>query len=457
MNNPLSIWNDHETIIIGKGPAALGPFVAAARDGLLKDFLDQQGVVIAGQNPGSGNLGKYRLNSNSPANDFLEPLDGIAKNGLGSGIRNALDTPEGKTLQRFGERNAPLPIVAAFIDRVGEAVKSLLKRKIPYCNVLPAYGNLVGIRENSCFVDFHQDQLYSGNIVLAGGARESETPDFEKISRECRKYPNISHRVLSASEAFCQKGIERLRVWIEGNPDLQVTILGGSHSAFSAAWSLLNNVVQKKSGAAFAPGSIRICHRAPVKIFYDSTVEADSFKYSYTPGDVCPQTGRVNRFGGLRGDAKKLYLQIMSNEEDRVALKHIQNPDFLIGAGESLSQSQVAILALGFGVGKRTIRNLDAKTEEWIPLQNDRQGQLEVDESCRILRADDTPLQRVFGLGLGHGIKASHLGLGEPNFDGKVDGVNVYWGAAGSMVVRQILKNRSASSRTLQSFSPQES
>ena len=53
--------------------------------------------------------------------------------------------------------------------------------------------------------------------------------------------------------------------------------------------------------------SIVLLHRSPIKLYFASEENAQRCHYSYDKkNDVCPVTGRVFRYGGLRGKSKFL-------------------------------------------------------------------------------------------------------------------------------------------------------
>ena len=77
-----------------------------------------------------------------------------------------------------------------------------------------------------------------------------------------------------------------------------IVIVGGSHSAWAAAYNCINKMSQTCS---FEKGSIVILHRSPIRLYYGTLLEALDAGYTVDPvNDVCPLTGRVNRYGGLR-------------------------------------------------------------------------------------------------------------------------------------------------------------
>jgi hypothetical protein len=94
-------------------------------------------------------------------------------------------------------------------------------------------------------------------------------------------------------------------------------IIGGSHSAFSAAWICLNKLGWNKSADSSAANhSIYLVHRHDIKVFYACKRDADRDKYVSYEG--INKQGQIHPFSGLRGDAKALYRNIRTGLETRV-------------------------------------------------------------------------------------------------------------------------------------------
>ena len=91
-------------------------------------------------------------------------------------------------------------------------------------------------------------------------------------------------------------------------------MVGGSHSAFAVAGLLL------RAPVPWRPGAITIAHRSPVLVTYPDVAAARADGAGVAAGQLCPATGMVHRFGGLRSDAAALYRRVRQGTERRVRL-----------------------------------------------------------------------------------------------------------------------------------------
>lgn len=122
-------------------------------------------------------------------------------------------------------------------------------------------------------------------------------------------------------------GIQELINKLRNYPRKRIVIIGGSHSAFSAAWICLNKLgwygdsdstLQStiSSSQNSSNHSIYIVHRHEIKVFYACKRDADRDKYVSYEG--INKQGQIHPFSGLRGDAKALYKNIRTGVETRV-------------------------------------------------------------------------------------------------------------------------------------------
>jgi hypothetical protein len=225
--------------------------------------------------------------------------------------------------------------------------------------------------------------------------------------------PALGDRLVRSGELLTEAGLAR------ASDARRVVILGGSHSAFSAAWRLLE-----------APGSdvaITIVHRNRLRVFYPSPAAAAADGYTdFGEHDLCPRTGRVHRMGGLRGDGRELYRRIVSGRESRVRL--LQQPD----ADEALLRESTIVVS-AFGYRPRS-----------LPIYDRDGGQIllgtttYVDASCRVLDRAGVVVPGLWGVGLGSGFLPWGEMGGEPSFRGHSNGVWLYQNDIGALILRQI-------------------
>lgn len=403
------------TVIIGNGPAAIGIFVAAARAGRLQELLNR-GVAVVGNTPsiGSGKLGEYKIRSNSPGGDFLEPFEAS----IDRCFEEALAGENAQELRRNANEILPLDVIGRFIDCVGRRVQELLEQH-PACAYLHEGAGAIQTQPNgSIRVITDQHVLSAQSVVLATGGRPR--------TRDANGTIN--------ADAYLRNPDEVQSTLEDG---AEVRVIGSSHSAFSVAHTLLQH--SDKTGI-----NIRVCvqHRSPIRLFYDLQKEAAPEWYRYSAEDVCPKTNRLHRFGGLRGDARQLYLRIHTGEETRVYLEGATNTeDSFAGA---------TIDATGYETNLLPVIDHNGKPLSLV-IGEDSQANVNAHGGLKVSNQGTAP--NIYGIGLGYGIRPN--GIGEPRFNGRLDGVNVYWGPVGEAITQSILDRRSECTELLSS--PQES
>jgi len=406
-------------VIIGDGPAAIGPLVAAARVGKLRDLLRTKIAIVGnGNDLGVGKVGTYQIRSNSPADDYLESLEGEEVDPI---LRELRDAEATQIIEDHRGNIIPLPLVGAYLREIGTKIREVLEEHpestyVPNTNVRMVQLTHDGIQE--IMTDCHT--LCAKNTVLAVGA----TQTISGIGV-------FAEKTLPSDFVLKMAGIRELQRRLREASGKHVAIIGGSHSAFSCAWVLLNCVAC--SAIQFPERSIEIFHRHPIKLFYPTTNEAAEDGYCFREEDVCPITGRVHRFGGLRGDAKALYKDIAGGRERRVILRSCD------GSLQSKVLEHAAVIILAIGYSANTIPILDVHGEQ-ITLSRDEGGQVNVDAQARIrTTSNNCPLEHVYGIGLGYGIRPTPELGGEPGYTGRIDGVNLYHGVIGKVILDHLL------------------
>ena len=135
-------------------------------------------------------------------------------------------------------------------------------------------------------------------------------------------------------------------------------ILGGSHSAFSAAWMLL----ERLPGVRFGLGGVQILYRSEPRVMYPSRAEARAESYGFTEADVCQATGRVHRVGGLRGDGREVWRRMHGKAGVAPDRRAIAGPIRDLSRAELirlLDDADLIVSALGYRLA--TVPVFDAK------------------------------------------------------------------------------------------------
>lgn len=406
----------HDAAIVGGGPGGIGPLVADTR--LLRGNV---ALINPDTRLGSGELGKFQIGSNSKASDFLE---GARENPLLQGV---LLRRSSKCVASFGERPLPLQIAGKFLGDLGEAVGRSVETSRNGKVIAGRVEKIIyhkgkGTETPPLFITVDgQNKLlsYSHHLVLATGGQEKLHPTLH----EYKDTVVFSHDVLTGTslpffdEVISTKG--------------KIAIIGGAHSAYSVA-----DVLLKTFGDRLHDGSITIFQKEQPKLFFDLETERVPEWYDIRDGDICKQTLRAHRFGGLRGDARKLAIRILSGDEQRVTSAKIDEQFH-----ERLAATQAIVQATGYTTKEIPIYQRQGTELVRIHLAQDtKRKQIQVDTHSRIQDISGRPIPHLYGIGLGYGIKPTEEIGGERNYTGPLDGVNIYHVLTGKKIAEQILK-----------------
>lgn len=378
------------TAVLGLGPAGTGLLTAAAREGVLAS-LAERGLCLVDTAPtrrvAAGSLGDYRVRSDTDGRVFnecaaaLRPVDAAAD--AAAGVE-----PDGPVeLGRAAEllRSAGHAFLESLTSRFGA---DLWQGRVVALD-LDGRPRRVLVRSASSWRVLEADR-----IVVATGGR----PHLPSWAGRDTVHSDLLLRGRSGLE--CRKGRAR-----------PVVVVGGSHSAFSCVRYLLDHGWGEPGDA----GTIRVLHRSPIRVTYPDVEAARRDGASFDELDVCPQTGRVFRFGGLRGDAAELWTRVRRREEPRVTVQQV-SPRQLRRA---VADAALVIAATGYAPAIPEL--LGARAGGSPPRARwrfDSRGRLR-DEQRRVVPG-------ILGIGLGAGRTRDVTAGGEPSFQGKVDGVWFY-------------------------------
>lgn len=524
----------YKLAIIGGGPSGCSIIVRATRIGLVSElcgysFIETSpglqatpylgGVCLIDkgsmQRLGGGTLQDYVINSNTYIGKFVtnvvnEKADNLppehTKHTLLEGLGAA---PSAKELERYGNRTGPLDSVGAFLRDVGQAVVSILQA-YPSSSRHAIGSSAEALQqvldENGMFshwkitlsraADGSSETIYAKHVALATGGHQ-EAPRFPGQA--------LSAKVMVSDLVCTAEGVEimkaRIRRNLRAGGSGKVAIVGGSHSAFSAAWVCLHKVdetADKKTMGNSSPkakassstdprivfggSSICILHRSPVKVFYATKAEADRDQYNDSTVCVNRVTGNINPFGGIRGDAKELWARIRQAKEGRVRMLQVRsnighalatnaNEAVFGGMKQSIVDKvleEAAVIVWACGYSTNLLAVLDSRGQS-MSIAKDK-GQVSVDDQARVLSGDVMEIQmpspakrsgsgsgsaahppacpvgpvveNLYGSGLGYGLRAV-LDNGEPDgASGRADGVAVYLKRGATLVLAHVLGDK---------------
>jgi hypothetical protein len=428
------------TLIAGGGPAGLGPLIAAARLGELDNWLAHGLAVIEKGNAWGGAIGGYNLNADTLAKTFLECLDGGALGELFEQVREHDTT---NRLRNWERDTPPLSLIGDYTSRLGQALEEHVTGNSsgisrPHTTLNSVHLKSDGTIEALIASNDHGDvteSIRTKSLVLALGGYQ----DFAQ-SALLEPCPGVSlslidpQKIMLSDHLLSANAVRDALLSLGTRPGRQVVILGGSHSAFSAAWALTNLLPH----GTFSAGSIRLLYRNRVRIFYPSAEEALADGYSdFTAEDICPVTRRVFRLAGLRADGRQLWRRLSgrpgTEPETRVVLQRV-NELSPSKCRAQLEEADLIICALGYR--PRTVPVFDALGRR-VPLMADR-GQRSVDSDCHVRRADGRSLPNVFSLGLASGYLPHGAMGGEASFTGQQNSLWLYQNDIGQTVYRSV-------------------
>ncbi|MET0425229.1 MAG: hypothetical protein ABW046_15205, partial [Actinoplanes sp.] len=385
-------------VFLGAGPAGTGPLVNAQQRGLLPRLLDAGVTVVDRQDTmGRGTIGRYAINSDTTGGTFLECLD----DDLFAPVQHSAPR---RRLEEFRQAAAPLRTVGDLLGEIGTALRGAVDAH-PVSRFLPATEALAVRRD--------ADGGFTTTLAPVGGGPPYEVRSEQVVTAlggyqdraAALAAPGLgladhAAKVLLTGEVLTADGPDRLEQRLAAAGNRRVVIIGGSHSAFSAAWVLLNRV-----STTFAPGDITMLHRRPPRLFYPTAADAHADGYTdFGPADRCPLTGRVYRLAGLRWDSRELLRRIWSvggaPAEDRVRLRRLDTltEDAVAGL---LAEAAVIIPAFGYRPATIDLRDADGRP---IPLLGAGPGTPPlVDDRCRVLDASGAPVPGLYGIGLASG------------------------------------------------------
>lgn len=399
--------NDRRLQIIGAGPAgmslvlALCNRIAAAHGDAVREqhMLNKLVMFEAGSKPG-GEMGHYHVNANTSAHDVVR--------GIGDGTPFVAVRDHYLEHPQTQSELIPLRRVnALMVEPLVQAMDKFLGQRLQ-CEIKVARIEITD-HEFASYDSENRLLACSKNLLFCCGA--DEIPLAELLPYRDR---------WEGSAKFL------LRDHLDGLVDCKrpIVVIGASHSAFSCVWRLLYDPLF----AGFASGREILMLQRRERIKLRCTPEfANEHQIDYDPEtDVCPTTGLVFRNGGLRKDAKTLYLDIRDGQEDKVRLVQMSG---LAEQQHVLEQAGLILQATGFG-SKLPIVERQGRAI--------RVGNPTSDGELRDLDSEAT-IPGLFGMGLGLNILPPGAPRGEPSFTGGIHGFQSYPLSIAPRIINRLL------------------
>ncbi|KAJ8600789.1 hypothetical protein CTAYLR_006122 [Chrysophaeum taylorii] len=200
------------------------------------------------------------------------------------------------------------------------------------------------------------------------------------------------------------------------------------------------------------PISVTLLYRSPVKVFYSSKREAEADNYH--DFSQTNRYGQVHAFGGIRGDAKALYRDVVHGRESRIRMCQVKAGGSKSLIAHCFDEADVILWATGYK--SRTLPIYDTDKSE-IRLRQS-QGQVTVDANGSILRAQGTAnlvIAGLYGSGHGYGLPAIYENGELDGSKGRADGVAVYMRQAATVILSQVMGDKFPATPTAVAPSPE--
>lgn len=428
-----------ETLIVGAGPGGTGPLVWAAQIGALQAWLNS-GVALVDCSPTiGGTLDRYIINSDSLGGVYLEFLNArSAREAFEPLVRD----PATHEIECMRHAFPPLIKVGHYFRRLGAVLEQILADSdggefIPHTSVRSlSYRPDGALTAEIAEAGGGTARITAKTVVMALGGRHDWAPHCTtEILSGVSLADCVADKIMSSDLLFTAEGRQRAAAMISAEPSPRVVILGGSHSAFSAAWVMTTLMPEVTFGA----GDIGIFVRREPPIFYESREAAEADSYPVSSADICPRTLRVHRLGGLRSDGRELWRCLTRRRgtvlEKRVAMIPLCEPALSpIALRRYLDDA--ALIVTAFGYRARTVPIFDARGRR-ITLNADR-GKQAVGPDARLLDASGQPLANLFGIGLGTGYRPLASMGGEASFCGQLNSLWLYQNDVGRVVYQGV-------------------
>ena len=426
-------------LVVGGGPAGLAPLIAASRNGDL-DRLLAAGLVVAEREPsiGAGRIGRYLINSDSSAETFLSCVAGHPDPALAC----LIDHPAARAIVPYGRDAVPLSLVGAFLAALGDVLASLIRRA-PHGHVMTGRQALWTRRTAAgtwstrlrCVATGEEIDVLSRVVLLATGAEQPEARlEDEAVATGRRLLPGYAGKLMQSDRLLTADGLAEAIERLSGLRQPRLAVVGGSTSAVSCVRVLLGALDDR-----LGEGGITLMHRRPLPVFYRSAQEAREDGYdAFGADDICPVSGFVFRFGGLRFDSRSLLRSALrigdAVPDPRLRLHRL---DEAADTGAVLDQADLIVSALGYRPRALPVFDVQGRP---IRLHAQQPKGVLVGPQCGVVDEAGREVDGVFGIGLAAGFRPGGAMGGEPSFTGQVNGLWLWQNDVGALIVQRMLE-----------------
>lgn len=410
-------------VIGGAGPAGMGLIFNALKTGSLP-AMTRNGLIIvdASPLPGTGRLADYQITANSVGDVFLDCLRDPALREVFEPLQRS------DAYWRIRDQAFEAPLLSDVGELLAQASKLVLDYLVEHFAV--QVWTSTTITEVVSRADEYQvwvehkgrsQVIRCRSLVLNLGGHQDPQHLLHALADQGLALPPGTS-VLSA-DTLLRMSAHELRGHFA--PTLaksgKLTVVGGSHSAFSMLENLANAL------QCVGLEELTLVHRSQIRLFYESAEKALACGYVFDPvNDVCPVSGRVNRSGGLRYSALEVGRNIL--QYGRISPQGVRVTLLQSGpgpaqqyerAGRALAESSVVVQCTGYQPRLPAMKYADGSP---ITLREVKGGLDSDPAGCPL----DSIGQRMHGLylfGLGSGLGIDPRLGSEPSFDGRIYGV----------------------------------
>lgn len=427
--------------VAGFGPAGCGFLLHAIKTNTIERLVDNGLIIIDREaTPGAGKVGRYQLTGNSLSRAFLDCIDDPDVAWLFDELNAKSQSI--KQLREMEFEAPPLDVVGDFLIAVANRTLDYLVDRYGVPFLFETEINRIERGDSGSYTlhlssrrDDHAFAISASNVVCAlGGRQAKKTVEKAELAPGITLGDTTKHLMVSDEFLVMNDEAVRAAIPMSENSSGDVVVVGGSHSAISTVDRLCQ---------ALAPVGLKrltMLHGSPLRLYYASADEAREDNYPFLdPEDICPMSGRVNRFGGLRYrslDVAKSILKTGRMPEYDVEINWLPlksaNPDTIT---RTLNDAPAVIACMGYQANLPPIVN--SKNTD-IPICNWPRG-VEVDETGRVMTVFQGPMQGLFAIGIGSTLlrRSDAIG-GEPSFRGSADGVWLYHNHGGGVVLNAL-------------------
>ncbi|MBD8576794.1 pyridine nucleotide-disulfide oxidoreductase [Pseudomonas syringae] len=428
-------------VVGGAGVAGMGFLFNALKTGTLAE-LARNGLIIvdASETPGVGSLGNYCITANSVGDVFIDCL----RDPRLADIFEPLEYSPAYWRIRRQAHSAP-PLAEAG-ELMAEASQLVLRHIVQHygvkiwhsttiTEVIWQPGQLcVRVETAGC-----ERRILCQGVVLNLGGRQDPRHLVQHLAAQGLHLSRSAH--VLGSDAVLRMNAVQLRehlVPFIANQQ-RITVVGGSHSAFS----VLENLADALEFAGLR--EVTLIHRTPIRLFYETVEQAQEQGFRFDPhDDVCPLSGRVNRSGGLRYRALDIGREVLARSrigKTGVGVQRMQTHNGPSGdlerAAQALAEPGAVIQCTGYQPVLPVLSHADGTP---IHLRQARGG-LDSDANGCPLDQQGRRLDGLYLFGIGSGLAADPQLGSEPSFEGRIYGVWQFHHDA-SRVVIEALKAR---------------